>query len=173
MLGECNGFFYYKTNREVFRALAASCVLYNRTKHSQGFSICYKGGSLLHGDFHSVFEESPLGTWMTKFPACLELLSLASLCSSCSVAEHWQHDNLNVLKVSRIFSHLSSFFKIFFFILIPWFDTLLKIKDMWRIQVFSPRQILRQMIWAFSCQTLCFRACMPTSSSNFILSSTA
>ena len=23
-----------------FRALAASCVLYNRTEHSQGFSIC-------------------------------------------------------------------------------------------------------------------------------------
>ena len=24
----------------LFRALAASCVLYNRTEHSQGFSIC-------------------------------------------------------------------------------------------------------------------------------------
>ena len=24
-----------------FRALAASCVLYNRTEHSQGFSICF------------------------------------------------------------------------------------------------------------------------------------
>ena len=49
---------YYKTNRQAFkkwgetldyvscfslhffRALAASCVLYNRTEHSQGFSIC-------------------------------------------------------------------------------------------------------------------------------------
>ena len=24
----------------IFRALAASCVLHNRTEHSQGFSIC-------------------------------------------------------------------------------------------------------------------------------------
>ena len=41
----------YKTNREAltvlcsvlkhfFRVLAASCGLYNRTDHSQGFSIC-------------------------------------------------------------------------------------------------------------------------------------
>ena len=35
---------YYNASRDktphVFRALAASCVLYNRTEHSQGFSIC-------------------------------------------------------------------------------------------------------------------------------------
>ena len=37
---------YYNVSRDktphFFRALAASCVLYNRTEHSQGFSICYK-----------------------------------------------------------------------------------------------------------------------------------
>ena len=36
---------YYNVSRDktphFFRALAASCVLYNRTEHSQGFSICY------------------------------------------------------------------------------------------------------------------------------------
>ena len=66
MLGELNRFFHYKTNSEAltvhmlfcckalrkqlehlrseekhfFRALAASCVLHNRTEHSPGFSIC-------------------------------------------------------------------------------------------------------------------------------------
>ena len=57
MLGEFNGFFIIKQiekpwkwgetldyvscfSLHFFRALAASCVLYNRTEHSQGFSIC-------------------------------------------------------------------------------------------------------------------------------------
>ena len=53
MLGEFNGFFIIKQieksssetyvscfSLHLFRALAASCVLYNRVEHSQGFSIC-------------------------------------------------------------------------------------------------------------------------------------
>ena len=57
MRGEFNGFFLLITNNECLssvrflsgsgyislhfvRALAASCVLYNRTEHSQGFFIC-------------------------------------------------------------------------------------------------------------------------------------
>ena len=31
-----------------FRALAASCVLYNRTEHSQGLSICFMIKNLLN-----------------------------------------------------------------------------------------------------------------------------
>ena len=35
---------YYNVSRDktphFFRALAASCVLYYRTEHSQGFSVC-------------------------------------------------------------------------------------------------------------------------------------
>ena len=47
MLGEFNGFFIIKQidyvscfSLHFLSALAASCVLYNRTEHSQGFSIC-------------------------------------------------------------------------------------------------------------------------------------
>ena len=46
MLGEFNGFSIItqevgrNTRLNFFRALAASCVLYNRTEHSRGFSIC-------------------------------------------------------------------------------------------------------------------------------------
>ena len=56
MLEEFNGFFIIKQiekkkweetldyvscfSLHFFRALAASCVLYNRTEHSRGFSIC-------------------------------------------------------------------------------------------------------------------------------------
>ena len=41
---KCRYLRYYNVSRDktphFFRALAASCVLYNRTEHNQGFSIC-------------------------------------------------------------------------------------------------------------------------------------
>ena len=63
----------------------------------------------------------------------------------------------------------------FFLILVLWFDALFKNKRYIKNPspvVFSPRQILRQMIGAHSYQTPCFRAC-PQHQVSFILYSIA
>ena len=122
------------------------------------------------------FLRNHFPVWITKFPTRLELLSSATLFSSCSDSEHWQPNNFKCSKlllnsvICRVFPRW-----LFFKILVLWFDALFKNKRYIKNPspvVFSPRQILRQMIGAHSYQTPCFRA-FPQHQVSFILYSIA
>ena len=121
-----------------------------------------KNGGLMHGDFNSFLEESlcQFG-WRNFLYAWSSYLQQLSF----QAAVMLNIDHRIILNAPN-FSWIQLFVEFFqgdcfFLILVLWFDALFKNKRYIKNPspvVFSPRQILRQMIGAHSYQTPCFRA---------------